>query len=232
VTCSAGSTSLTVPSVGDITRTFITSSAVPFTPGDVCVFEGLTYAQGVVRKWYTERLSEGAEGERTRVVDRQRGRDGRAMGDFPTPTSRPFHRVGENESLSPNQPSGSFHAPTPGPRRPGNRPTFSYTRDPIADLASHAAGSVTPSAVTEAEQGHFPHFTIHVSSPVVDRKSTFIGHAIRVTDEREVPLVIHEILSDKKVAKAAHPAMFAYRITKDVGGVAGKIIQTGTSFAR
>ncbi len=41
--------------------------------------------------------------------------------------------------------------------------------------------------------------------------------------------MIHEILSDRKIAKAAHPAMYAYRIVKDVGGVAGRIIASGKS---
>jgi putative IMPACT (imprinted ancient) family translation regulator len=52
---------------------------------------------------------------------------------------------------------------------------------------------------------------------------------VQVTDEREVPLVIHELLSDKKVAKAAHPAIFAYRIKRDVGGAAGVVYNTGKS---
>lgn len=73
----------------------------------------------------------------------------------------------------------------------------------------------------------FPGLQIVTSEPIVDRRSTFLGHAIRVTDEREVPLVIHEILSDRKVAKAAHPAIFAYRIAREVGGAAGKVIDTG-----
>lgn len=130
------------------------------------------------------------------------------------------------------------------PRRPSPRPTFSYSRpspdDPAiqqlsalsststAGSSSHAHKS--PASVTSAQEGHFPHFTIHISQPIVDRKSTFIGHAIKVTDEREVPLVIHEILSDKKVAKAAHPAMFAYRVVRDVGGVAGRVVAAGTSY--
>lgn len=140
------------------------------------------------------------------------------------------------------------------PRRPTPRPTFSYSRpspdDTAADdkdgaastatshisrsgkpahiNASYANGHATPPSVTSAQEtGHFPHFTIHISQPIVDRKSTFIGHAIKVTDEREVPLVIHEILSDKKVAKAAHPAMFAYRVVRDVGGVAGRVVAAG-----
>lgn len=69
--------------------------------------------------------------------------------------------------------------------------------------------------------------TITSSDPIVDRRSTFIGHAVHVTDEKEVPLVIHELLSDKKIAKAAHPAIFAYRIAREVGGPAGRVIMAG-----
>lgn len=130
------------------------------------------------------------------------------------------------------------------PRRPSPRPTFSYSRPSPDDLSaatessastststsSSRAKAAPPNVTSAQETGTFPHFTIHVSQPIVDRKSTFIGHAIRVTDEREVPLVIHELLSDKKVAKAAHPAMFAYRVVRDVGGVAGRVVAAGTSF--
>jgi hypothetical protein len=142
-------------------------------------------------------------------------------------------------------PSRTLHAGNAGdapPRRPSPRPTFSYSRPspddaslstttalhPLSD-ASASAGGVTPPSVALASQGNLRdvHFRIHVSAPIVDRKSTFIGHAVRVTDEREVPLVIHEILSDKKVARAAHPAMFAYRIAKEVGGVAGRVVLAG-----
>ena len=54
-----------------------------------------------------------------------------------------------------------------------------------------------------------------------------MGHAVRVTDEREVPLVVHQLLEDKKIAKAHHPTIFAYRIVKDVGGAAGKVLNSG-----
>ena len=70
-------------------------------------------------------------------------------------------------------------------------------------------------------------FVITSSEPLVERRSTFVGHAVRVTDEREVPLVIHELLDDRKIAKASHPAIFAYRIAKDVGGAAGKVFNSG-----
>jgi len=197
--------------VGDITRTYIASSGVPFTSGDVCVFEGLTHVQSLVRKWYTSRLSEGAEGDRLREADRQRGRNGRAMQDIPSSTD---HYLSASDALPPSRPS---------PVRTG----FSYTRHPD----SGGDGAITPEAVHDAQAGELglTSFKIVSSEPIVDRRSTFVGHAVRVTDEREVPLVIHELLSDRKIAKAAHPAMFAYRIARDVGGVAGKVFDTGQS---
>jgi hypothetical protein len=44
-------------------------------------------------------------------------------------------------------------------------------------------------------------------------------------------LVVNDLLEDRKIAKAAHPAIFAYRIAKDVGGMAGKVYNTGEPFA-
>jgi hypothetical protein len=217
--------------VGDITRTFITISGTPFIPGDVCVFEGLTYVQALARKWYAARLSEGLEGERTREADRRRGTQGRAMSAIPDDamprsSSSSFDREGEGgHDTADLDADGNI---VPIPRRPSPRPTFSYSRDGDSS-GKDKDGSTTPAAIHAAEKGERPDFLIHVSSPIVDRKSTFMGHAVRVTDEREVPLVIHEILSDKKVAKAAHPAIFAYRIAKDVGGAAGKVYASGES---
>ena len=187
--------------VGDITRTYITSNGIPFTPGDVCVFEGLTHVQNLVRKWYIARLSEGYEGEIAREADRKHGKEGRAMSDLDGVTT------------------DNVYDSRPSP----HRKTFSYTRDGGIPTGQ------TPDAVERAEADLFPGLKIVSSEPIVDRRSTFVGHAIRVTDEREVPLVIHELLSDRKIAKAAHPAIFAYRIAKDVGGVAGKVYNTGQS---
>ena len=99
-------------------------------------------------------------------------------------------------------------------RRPSPRETFSYG----------GAGE-------EGDDTLPPGLEIVSSSPIVERKSTFQGHAVRVTSEKQVPLVIHELLSDKKIAKAAHPAIFAYRIAKDVGGAAGTVISSGQSGA-
>ncbi len=165
------------------------------------MFEGLTHVQNLVRKWYSARSSEGAEGEKAREADRKRGKDGRAMSDLDGVST-----------------AGAFEA-RPSP----HRSTFSYSRDGLPPTGE------TPDAVQRAEADMFPGLKIVSSEPIVDRRSTFVGHAIRVTDEREVPLVIHELLSDRKIAKAAHPAIFAYRIAKDVGGAAGVVYNTGES---
>lgn len=97
-------------------------------------------------------------------------------------------------------------------RRPSPRETFSYGE----------AGGKGEDKLPDGLE-------IISSEPIVERKSSFQGHAVRVTSEKQVPLVIHELLSDRKIAKAAHPAIFAYRIAKDVGGPAGRVISAGES---
>jgi len=106
-------------------------------------------------------------------------------------------------------------------RPSGSRATFSYSQKPGPD------DSNTPQTVHNAQEGLPAGFVITSSEPLVEKRSTFVGHAVRVTDEREVPLVIHELLDDRKIAKASHPAIFAYRIAKDVGGAAGKVFNSG-----
>ncbi|KAK4684215.1 hypothetical protein P7C73_g5978, partial [Tremellales sp. Uapishka_1] len=201
-----GSFSIDAGLFGDITRTYISSSGVPFTAGDVCVFEGLTHVQLLIQTWYLSKLTHDHASEKEREADRKRGRDGRALENVD------FSETLEDDHHD-SQPASS--------QRPSARTTFSYTRDDET-----TPSTPTPAAITRAEAGFMPAIPITRSDPIVDRKSIFIGHAIRVTDEREVPLVIHELLSDKKIAKAAHPAIFAYRIRKNVGGVAGVIHAT------
>ena len=189
--------------VGDITRTYISSSGVPFTPGDVCVFEGLTHVQSLARTWYAANLSEGIASERAREAERERNQPKQDFGPEPLEEA----------------PSNSLHV-----RPSATRATFSF---------SHKNGEAddVPTTVANAEQNLPAGFKIISSEPLVEKKSTFVGHAVRVTDEREVPLVIHELLSDRKIAKAAHPAIFAYRIAKEVGGPAGKVYNAGESHA-
>ncbi|KAL7424396.1 hypothetical protein Q5752_000078 [Cryptotrichosporon argae] len=201
---------------GDITRTYITTSGVPFKQGDVCVFEGLQHVQSLARAWYGAHLSAGAAGERERAAARGQ-RQGEAGRAYAAAAGVDGASVDEGEALaavaamslsgppSPDRASPALPAPLAFPlARPSPlRPTFSY---------SHAPARPAP--------------PITSSAPIVDRKSSFVGHAATVTDETDVPLVIHRLLSDKKIAKAAHPAIFAYRIVRDVGGAAGRVVYT------
>jgi hypothetical protein len=73
---------------------------------------------------------------------------------------------------------------------------------------------------------------IFSSQPITASKSVFIGHACRVTDPLEVPLVIHQLLSDKKIAKATHPVINAYRISKPGPAGQANVIIAGKSCQR
>ncbi|OWZ61013.1 hypothetical protein AYX15_06758 [Cryptococcus neoformans] len=117
-----------------------------------------------------------------------------------------------------NSPEASDNEDVGYSQRLSPRPTFSYTR---------AADDTPPTeAMLRIEAGKDHGLRVWVSEEVVDRKSVFVGRAVKVTDERDVPLVVHELLGDKRVARAAHPAIYAYRIAKDVGGAAGKVYNT------
>ena len=179
----------------------------------MCVFDGLTYVQQTAREWYSSHLAALADGDRQRQKDH-------------APPS-----LGIDTEL----------AKSALPARPSPRSTFSYTHaqpglSSLTGTGSGVDGTATPAAVHRVEEAMLSGknasptgLRIFHSEPIVEKRSTFIGHAVRVTDEREVPLVIHELLSDRKIAKATHPAIFAYRIAKDVGGAAGKIYALGTS---
>jgi len=53
---------------------------------------------------------------------------------------------------------------------------------------------------------------LYASEPILDRKSVFIGHACKITSPADVSRVVNYLLSDRKIAKATHPAMLAYRV--------------------
>ncbi|WWD22081.1 hypothetical protein CI109_106570 [Kwoniella shandongensis] len=212
---------------GAITRTYISSNGVPFNEGDVCVFDGLTHVQGLAREWYISHLASGAEGEKAREAEKKErqtvGMEGpphisRGMSTF---DQTPYDSVTPSSSSMSKSPSMEDQEEVDYtsyiPKRPEIRSTFSYTGQP-SSLPVYRVGS-------EQDKGQLG-LKIYSSEAIVDRKSSFVGHAVRVTDEREVPLVVHELLSDRKIAKAHHPAIFAYRIAKDVGGAAGKIYNT------
>ncbi|WWC59245.1 uncharacterized protein I303_101795 [Kwoniella dejecticola CBS 10117] len=186
---------------GDVTRTYISSNGVTFSPGDVCVFDGLTHVQSIVRHWYTSNLAVSQEGETAREEERK----ARSTNDVPHHLIRGMSTLDINhheEHVEEYQGEGSSSMEKPNL----TRSTFSY-------------GS-------QAEEVDISKLKIISSDPIVDRKSTFIGHAVRITDEKEIPLLINELLNDKKIARAAHPAIFAYRLVREVGGPAGKVYNT------
>lgn len=46
-------------------------------------------------------------------------------------------------------------------------------------------------------------------------RSVFIGHSAAVTDPLQVSQYLDSLLQDKKVAKATHPTIYAYRIVRE-----------------
>ncbi|KAF8897923.1 imprinted and ancient [Infundibulicybe gibba] len=52
---------------------------------------------------------------------------------------------------------------------------------------------------------------IFVADAILDRKSSFVGRACRVSHPSEVPLVLSHLSSDKRISRAAHPIINAWR---------------------
>ena len=49
------------------------------------------------------------------------------------------------------------------------------------------------------------------AEPIVDRKSSFVGRACKITDPAQVPLVLAHLMSDRRISRAAHPIINAWR---------------------
>lgn len=56
---------------------------------------------------------------------------------------------------------------------------------------------------------------IFEAEPILDRKSVFIGRTVHITHPSVVPIIIAHLLKDKKVARAAHPTIYAWRCQVD-----------------
>jgi len=54
------------------------------------------------------------------------------------------------------------------------------------------------------------------AEPILDRKSAFVGRACRISHPSQVPGVLKHLMSDRKIARAAHPIINAWRCS--VGG--------------
>ncbi|KDQ08233.1 hypothetical protein BOTBODRAFT_570431 [Botryobasidium botryosum FD-172 SS1] len=62
--------------------------------------------------------------------------------------------------------------------------------------------------------------SIAQSEPIYDRKSKFVGRACRINSPAQVPKIIDHIMTDRRIARATHPAIHAWRCEAD-----GKIQQ-------
>ncbi|KAF5320904.1 hypothetical protein D9619_000722 [Psilocybe cf. subviscida] len=56
---------------------------------------------------------------------------------------------------------------------------------------------------------------LHVAEPITDRKSAFVGRACKITHPSEVPLVLSYLMGDRRIARAAHPIINAWRCHSD-----------------
>ncbi|KDN51142.1 hypothetical protein RSAG8_00771, partial [Rhizoctonia solani AG-8 WAC10335] len=54
-----------------------------------------------------------------------------------------------------------------------------------------------------------------VTEPITDRKSVFIGRACRITHPDQVPVILAYLMADRRIARAAHPIINAWRCTVD-----------------
>lgn len=181
---------------GGVTKTYISANGVPFTPGDVAVFEGVNHVLHLAGEWYTAKVAEKVAGEKKCQADREQP---------PAEEIREDNHAGPTTTLK----QSSSHLSIPVPPSPTTFPSFSQL--PLTSPSLPA------------------HIKIHSSPPITASKSIFIGHACRVTHPLDVPLVIHHLLGDKKIAKAAHPVIHAYRIVED-GKQGQQVIVAGTSF--
>ncbi|KZW04178.1 UPF0029-domain-containing protein [Exidia glandulosa HHB12029] len=89
--------------------------------------------------------------------------------------------------------------------------THTRTTTPIASK-SNDTRSVTQEPVPLPA-----HINLFEAEPITDRKSAFVGRACRIAHPNEVPAVLDHLMSDRKVARAAHPIIHAWRCS--VNGV-------------
>jgi len=75
------------------------------------------------------------------------------------------------------------------------------------------------SLIQDAKDTHFvgnslpPGIELVVAEPVTDRKSIFVGRACRISNSSEVPIILSHLMADRRIARAAHPIINAWRCT-------------------
>ncbi|KAI0268224.1 imprinted and ancient [Gloeopeniophorella convolvens] len=140
---------------GSIIKTFMSVNGVEWTPGAICVFDGLENVLERVSQWYEENLESKRAGEALREHSQPQSSEGSQVD------------VSSAATLGISQ---SMQAP------------------------------VLPDGIKLVE-----------AEPIVDRKSAFVGRACRISDPEQVPAVLAYLMADRRIAKAAHPIINAWR---------------------
>ena len=157
---------------GSIIKTFMSVNGIEWTPGVICVFDGLENVLERAVRWYEQRLE--------------------------------FMKA--SEALR----EQSYLDSTRGPEAGGN------------------ATDILPVAADTREVALPEGIELFEAEPIIDRKSTFVGRACRISDpaqvntpdktslvvERglwQVPAILSFLMVDRRVAKAAHPVINAWR---------------------
>lgn len=70
----------------------------------------------------------------------------------------------------------------------------------------------------EARGANTPTVKLITAPAITERKSTFVGHAAAVHDPELVPSILSGLLQDRRVARATHPAIYAW-VCRTAGGV-------------
>ncbi|KAH9062664.1 UPF0029-domain-containing protein [Lactarius vividus] len=139
---------------GSIIKTFMSVNGIEWTPGVVCVFDGLENVLERTVRWYEQRLESMKASEALREqchLDSAKGPE-----------------VGGGATVMP----------------------------PVsADIQPALPEGVK---LFEAE-------------PIIDRKSAFVGRACQISDPAQVPAILSFLMADRRVAKAAHPVINAWR---------------------
>ncbi|KAH9045370.1 UPF0029-domain-containing protein [Lactarius pseudohatsudake] len=138
---------------GSIIKTFMSVNGIEWTPGVVCVFDGLENVLERTVRWYEQRLESMKASEALREQSHLDSAKGPEVGGA---TVMPLVSV----DIQPALPEGI--------------------------------------KLFEAE-------------PIIDRKSAFVGRACQISDPAQVPAILSFLMADRRVAKAAHPVINAWR---------------------
>ncbi|BFZ55669.1 hypothetical protein PYCC9005_002710 [Savitreella phatthalungensis] len=83
-------------------------------------------------------------------------------------------------------------------------------------------------AEREATQTDMHDISWTVSEPIHDRKSTMLGRAVRVKTAADVERALASIRNDKRLSKATHPCIYAYRLRASVNDTSSVEKAAGT----